>query len=148
MAGSALVPDDFDVPTEFVTPGFRLEPLGPQHNVADHAAWTGSIEHIRGTTGFGKWPPVEGMTLEANLADLQRHADDFAARRGFTYTVLAPETGDVIGCVYLYPSKKPEYDAVLRTWVTADRAELDGTLHATLVEWLESSWPLGTLEHR
>jgi hypothetical protein len=28
-----------------------------------------------------------GMTLEANLADLRRHANDFAQRRGFTYTV-------------------------------------------------------------
>ncbi|WP_405061717.1 hypothetical protein OG474_08715 [Kribbella sp. NBC_01505] len=148
MAESALVPDDFEVPTEFAGPGFRLEPLGPEHNVADHAAWSGSIEHIHATAEMGKWPPAEGMTLEANLGDLQRHADDFAGRRGFTYTVLDPSTDDVIGCVYLYPSRKPEYDAVLRSWVRADRADLDCTLHTAVVDWLESSWPLGTLDHR
>jgi hypothetical protein len=29
------------------------------------------------------------MALEDNLGDLRRHAGDFAARSGFTYTVLA-----------------------------------------------------------
>ncbi|UJW29792.1 hypothetical protein L3Q67_31775 [Saccharothrix sp. AJ9571] len=35
-----------------------FEPLGPQHNRADHAAWTSSIEHIRSTPGYpdGDWP--------------------------------------------------------------------------------------------
>ena len=28
------------------------------------------------------------MTQEENLGDLVRHADDFAKRTGFTYTVL------------------------------------------------------------
>ncbi|MFI6051122.1 hypothetical protein ACIBCO_13665 [Streptomyces violascens] len=32
------------------------------------------------------------MTSQANLLDLQRHADDFARRTGFTYTVI--ETAD------------------------------------------------------
>jgi len=35
-----------------------------------------------------------------NLGDLERHARDFAERRGFTYTVLG--AGEVIGCVYIY----------------------------------------------
>ena len=31
------------------------------------------------------------MTLEENLADLRRHADDFTWRAGFTFTVLDPD---------------------------------------------------------
>lgn len=49
MTEHALVPADFVVPTELITPLFRLEPLGPQHNAADHAAWSAGIEHIRAT---------------------------------------------------------------------------------------------------
>jgi hypothetical protein len=44
-----LVPDGFVVPPPLTTDQFRLEPLGPQHNEVDHAAWTTSIEHIRAT---------------------------------------------------------------------------------------------------
>ena len=92
MTSPELVPVGFEPPTSLATDRFRLEPLGPQHNRADHAAWTSSIEHIRSTPGYpdGRWPPPDGMTLEQNLADLRRHADDFARRVGFTFTVLDP----------------------------------------------------------
>ena len=92
MTSHEFVPVDFDPPTSLATDSFRLEPLGQQHNRADHAAWTSSIEHIRSTPGCseGKWPPPGGMTLEENLSDLRRHADDFTRRTGFTFTVLDP----------------------------------------------------------
>jgi hypothetical protein len=80
VTGSELVPDGFDVPRELVAEQFRLEPLGPQHNERDHAAWTSSIGHIRSTPGFETWdwPPAAGMPLDRNLADLRRHRADRA----------------------------------------------------------------------
>ena len=67
-----------------------LEPLGVEHNESDYDAWSSSIRHILATPGFegSSWP--HEMTLEENRRDLERHADDFAARTGFTYTVLDP----------------------------------------------------------
>src|SRR5271166_2928888 len=64
-----FVPDDFVVPQGLTGPGFRLEPLGPQHNDADHRAWMTSIEHIRATPGFSnwRWPPTDGLSLHENL---------------------------------------------------------------------------------
>jgi len=52
MPEQPFVPSDFVVPRALAADGFRLEPLGPQHNDADHAAWTSSIEHIRATPGM------------------------------------------------------------------------------------------------
>src|SRR6185295_8671575 len=49
MSVRPFVPDEFPVPRTLTNARFRLEPLGPQHNAADHAAWTSSIEHIRAT---------------------------------------------------------------------------------------------------
>lgn len=148
MADQPFVPADFVVPTQLLTPGFRLEPLGPEHNLADHAAWSGSIDHIRATPGFqGSWPPVDGMTLEANLADLQRHADDFAQRSGFTYTVIETGSDDVIGCVYIYPSRRDNQITDVRSWVRADRAELDVALYEAVSTWLATRWPFGTIEY-
>ena len=138
-----FVPADFDPPTSLVTEQFRLEPLGPQHNASDHAAWTSSIEHIRATPGYpdGRWPPLEGMTLERNEADLRRHADDFARRAGFTFTVLDPDDDEVIGCVYLYPSPSEDWDVTVQSWVRADRAELDVPLADAVARWLATDWP-------
>jgi hypothetical protein len=119
-----------------------LEPLGPQHNEADHAAWTSSIEHIRATPGYpdGDWPPIDGMSLEANLADLRRHAEDFAARKGFTFTVLDRVGDEVIGCVYLYPPKR-EGDVIVKSWVRTDRADLDEPLADAVAAWIATEWP-------
>ena len=145
----AFVPAGFAVPDGLTAPSFRLVPLGPEHNLADHAAWSGSIAHIRATPGFqgGSWPPVEGMTLEANRDDLERHARDFAARNGFTYSVLAPDTGDVIGCVYIYPVPEGDHDACALSWVRESRAHLDAPLWRAVSEWLASDWPFDSVEY-
>lgn len=145
-----FVPDGFEPPLMLATEHFRLEPLGPQHNEADLAAWMSSIDRIRATPGYpdGDWPPLEGMTPARNLRDLVRHADDFTARRGFTYTVLDPVDGDVIGCVYLYPSPSPHHDAVAQSWVRADAARLDLPLAEAVTRWFASHWPWDGVDYQ
>ena len=137
----AFVPDDFQPPHGLVADHFLLEPLGPEHNEADHEAWSTSIEHIRATPGFpdGRWP--HPMSLEENRADLERHARDFAARSGFTYTVLDPSDHDVIGCVYIYPDNDGVYDADVTSWVRATRADRDAALRELVSRWLAEAWP-------
>jgi hypothetical protein len=144
-----FVPDDFDVPQGLAGPGFRLEPLGPQHNESDHHAWTSSIEHIRSTPGYpdGRWPPLGGLSLDENLRDLERHANDFARRAGFTYTVV-DEVDRVIGCVYIYPTRSDSRVAEVKSWVSADRAELDPVLHDAVANWLANDWPFTEVEYR
>lgn len=138
----SFVPPDFPVPPGLDGPGFRLEPLGPEHNERDHAAWSTSMEHITATPGFADWGWPVPMSLEENLADLREHAADFAARRGFTYSVLDGDA--VIGCVYIYPDGP---GAAVRSWVTATRAELDTVLWATVSDWLERCWPFETVAY-
>ena len=140
-----FVPTDFTVPEHFVGSDFRLEPLGPDHNGRDHDAWMSSIDHIRATPGFpdGSWPSE--MSLQDNLGDLVRHADDFAHRAGFTYSVL--DGDEVIGCVYIYPSKAADYDALVQSWVRASRAEMDVMLWRTVSAWLLSDWPFAKVDY-
>jgi hypothetical protein len=118
-----FVPRDFDVPRRPETPQFVLEPLGPEHNDQHYDAWTSSMDHIAATPGWGdgRWP--QEMTPDENRADLQRHAEDFRKRTGFTYTVLDPANRDVIGCVYIVP------------------------LWRAVSDWLASDWPFGSVEY-
>ena len=90
------------------------------------------------------------MTLAENLGDLEMHERDFAERSGFTYSVLDPDDGDVIGCLYIYPlrsaddggARKPIAGAAsVLSWVRADRAELDVPLWQAVSAWLEADWP-------
>ena len=145
-----FVPDGFEPPRGLVASGFLLEPLGPRHNAADFDAWSSSMAHIHATPGFegSDWP--HEMSLEQNLGDLELHARDFEQRTGFTYTVLDPANGDVIGCVYIYPvgtddadpgADAATHDASVRSWVRADRAALDEPLWRAVMGWLEAVWP-------
>ncbi len=54
----------------------------------------------------------------------------------------------MIGCVYLYPSRSDDHDTDVRSWVRADRAELDAPLQAAVTTWLSTNWPLGTLNYQ
>jgi hypothetical protein len=87
------------------------------------------------------------MSLAENLSDLERHARDFEQRIGFTYTVLAPDADEVIGCVYIYPARYPRADADVRSWVRADVAELDVELHAAVSRWLAEDWPFAVVDY-
>ena len=155
MNDQLFVPPDFAVPDGLTAGEFRLEPLGPQHNDADYAAWTASIGHIQATPGFAGtgWP--HQMSLAENLRDLERHAQDFAGRRGFTYTVLSTSTGEVIGCVYIYPPRgegpggadASKQQATVRSWVRADHAALDPVLYHAVRAWLERDWPFRSIEY-
>ncbi|MEV7025215.1 N-acetyltransferase [Kitasatospora sp. NPDC093558] len=149
MTINPLVPAEFTVPRTLLAQDFRLEPLGEQHNASDHAAWTSSIEHIRATPGWAgrSWPPSGGMPPEQNLADLRRHAADFANRTGFAYTVLEPGRDEVIGCVYICRDRTDPSVASVSSWVRADRAELDAPLHHAVSTWLATVWPLGEVRY-
>jgi hypothetical protein len=147
----SFVPEDFEVPRELVCEEFRLEPLGPEHNEGDYRAWTSSIAHIRATPGFeGRSWPTPDMTPAENLSDLERHAADFAGRSGFTYTVRAAGSDEIIGCVYIYPPTSGaagDSGADVRSWVSADHAALDVTLYQAVSAWLRSAWPFTVVRY-
>jgi len=55
-----FVPDGFEPPRRLEADAFVLEPLGPEHNESDYAAWTSSMEHIHASPGWAEritgWP--------------------------------------------------------------------------------------------
>jgi hypothetical protein len=145
-----FVPVGFDIPQGLVDAAFILEPLGPQHNDGDYAAWTTSIDHIRATPGFANrtWP--REMPIDKNRGDLEQHAREFAARTGFTYTVLDPVASTVIGCVYIYPPSASDgtgFDASVRSWVRAESAHLDVPLWRAVTAWLARDWPFSRVAY-
>lgn len=137
MSGG-FVPDGFEPPRSFDGPGFRLEPLGPEHNERDHEAWTSSMDHIRSTPGeWGDWP--HAMTLEENLGDMEMHAREFKERSAFTYSIL--DGDEVIGCLYIYPDEGDDSDAHVRSWVRGSRSEMDRVVWRAVARWLAEEWP-------
>lgn len=139
-----LLPADAPVPVPPPHPAFVFEVLGPEHNESDLEAWSTSIGHIHSTPGFHPdgWP-VEAVTREQNLADLNEHRDHHQRRLDFAWTVLDPlEETEVIGCIYVKSDPSGQAEAEARSWVRADRAELDRELRAHLRPWFINAWPI------
>jgi ribosomal protein S18 acetylase RimI-like enzyme len=136
-----FVPLGFQPALHCTIAGFRLEPLGPEHNDSDHAAWMSSIEHIRSLPGYpdGQWP--REMSLADNRSDLERHSRDFLECRGFTYTVL-DSSGTVAGCLYIHPAKDGVHDAAVQSWLRKSEEEREAPFRQAVTDWLlTDAWP-------
>jgi hypothetical protein len=135
-----FVPKEFMVP-ELETKEFRLRMLTVHDVVKDYDAVMTSVDHLKTIWPGGAWP--EGLTFEQNLIDLGWHQKEFQMRRSFAYTVVNPSESLVLGCVYIDPTRKRGYDAVVYLW--ARQSELAGGLEARLFasvkEWLANKWP-------
>jgi hypothetical protein len=135
-----LVPADFPVPAKLETAEFRLRMLAVSDVVKDYDAVMSSTAHLQAVFG-GKWP--EGMSLEENLVDLGWHHKEFKRRTSFAYTVVAPDESRVLGCVYINPTRKRGYDAVVSLWARASELEkgLEARLEAAVKAWIAKEWP-------
>ena len=136
-----FVPDDFEIPAGLETPEFRLRMLTVNDVVKDFEAVVTSAEHLKQVFPGGTWP--DGLTLEQDLIDLGWHQKEFQKRTSFAYTVVTPSESRVLGCVYIYPAQKREYDAVVFLW--ARQSELAGGLEQRLTQavkdWIAREWP-------
>ena len=63
---------------------------------------------------------------------MQNEQRRFEARESFAYAVLTPDEQVELGCVYVYPSSKKGFSAVIRLWVTED--QFDASFDSTLAE--------------
>ena len=137
-----LVPDGFDVPKLVQTDRLRLRPLTIHDAVRDFDAVVTSEERLRTVyEPGGDWP--SGLTLEQNIIELGWHQTEFQLRTSFAYTVVSHDETEVLCCVYIYPSRKDEYDAQITLWIRQSRVDegLDQHLFDTVEPWIAEVWP-------
>jgi hypothetical protein len=138
-----FVAEDFVVPQRIEQGTYVLRPLTTADVEHDYEAVMSSKERLRRIfREHDKWP-AENMTLQDNYRDLERHQSDFEQRQGFTYTMETPAGDRCLGCVYIYPCPRGEYDAQVYYWVR-DSVKAQGVeeeLGAFLRQWLHQVWP-------
>jgi hypothetical protein len=137
-----LVPGDFIVPERLAGDGFHLRRLGIADVAKDYAAVMESQQRLIGFMEPGStWPA--GLTLEENLVDLGWHQREFTLRHSFAYTVMNDAEERCLGCCYIYPSDREQFEAMIFYWVREAeyKTGLDARLGGLLRAWIAETWP-------
>lgn len=138
-----LVPADFDVPTVIENEYFRIRTLTVNDVVKDYDAVMSSLDHLQGVFGpESSWPSPD-LTFEQDLIDLGWHQKEFQIRSSFAYTVVSLDEERVLGCLYIHPTNRGDFDAEITMWVRADVVDdgYDVILFETVKQWVEDDWP-------
>lgn len=144
------------IPGGLRTSEFVLRPIVADDAELDYAAVIETREHLR-LWEQSTWP-ADDFTVEANREDLvgleQRHRE----HRAYTFTVLTPDGGESLGCVYVFPTSAAflakstvtavgdddwaDVDAVVYFWVRLRGMEsgVDARLLVALRDWFSSAW--------
>jgi len=136
-----FVPDTFLVPEQLIHEHFVLKPLKAIHAELDYQAVMSSVDHLTGVIGRRDWPG--DLTLEEDRVALAGHEWEFENRTGFVYTVMNMAETEVIGCVYIYPSRLDDFDTEVVLWVTENEFDkgTDKVLFDAVALWLDTMWP-------
>ena len=142
-----FVPSDFEIPLGLKNEKFLLKPLSVDFAEKDYEAIMSSAQHIRGVFG-NEWPSSD-LTFKEELTSLKLHQKDAKNREAFAYTVLNQKETKCLGCIYLYPSHKTEFGAVVFLWVIESEVinGLDEFLFSTVKKWIKEKWPFGKVTY-
>ena len=140
--GKSFIPADFIVPDTLQNEHFRIRMLTVNDVVKDYDAVMTSIEHIKKMYPTSSWP-TKDLTLEQDLIDLGWHQKEFQRRSSFAYTVVSLDETRVLGCIYINPTTKGDYDADIDMWVRASEVDngLDSVLFDSVKKWISEKWP-------
>ena len=144
-----FVPSDFKIPDTLENKYFRIRMLTVNDVVKDYDAVMTSIDHLRGVFGpISKWPSKD-LTLEQDLIDLGWHQKEFQRRSSFTYTVVTLDESKVIGCLYIFPTNKSDFNASITMWVRTSvlDAGLDTILFNSVKQWISREWPFNKVAY-
>jgi hypothetical protein len=137
-----FIPDDFVVPSGFITDKIKARKLTVHDTLKDYDAVMESIGHLQGVFGeLSSWPRPD-FSLEDDFIDIGWHQTEFRMRKSFAYTVMSPDESKCLGCFYIYPPQSDEFDAEVYMWVR--KSEFDKGLDPVLekeVRVFMKQWP-------
>ncbi len=129
-----FTPDTFAAPGPPALAGYVWNILEPEILRPDYQALLD--RDGRSGTAINSMP-------EEDYGELKRHRWEFQHHTAFAYGVLSPDRQEEFGCVYINPSPKEGYDAVVRLWVTKQGAAagLEPKLEKAVRAWIAAKWP-------
>ena len=145
---NSFVPKNAIVPKGINTEMYNVRMLTVNDLIKDYDAVMSSTNHLKGVFGPNDdWPT--GLTIEENLIDLGWHQKEFQKKSSFAFTVMSLDETECLGCMYIYPSDNPSYDAIIIMWVRQSEVPngLDEILFSIVKKWIQEKWPFNKVAY-
>ena len=147
MSDKRFLPVDFPLPALEVPGKWKIKPLGRDDLERDYAAIMSSIDHLR-DGGFMldpargiDWPSPTWSKDEAMLGLAHDELGNLG-RFWMCLAVISPDDSEEYGCIYVWPSFKAGWDAMVMMWTSAARyEELDAKLWEWTKAWVTRTFP-------
>lgn len=138
-----FVPPDFEAPERLEGDGFVLKPLTIDDAVKDYDAVMTSVDTIRDTYWRAPGWPADDLSLWQNVIDLAWHTKERQFKTSFAYIPVTLDGTVELGCLYIDPSAKEDFDADVQMWVRSSESAtgFDDLLFRTVKAWIEEAWP-------
>lgn len=130
---------------------WHIERLQPDHNRDYFEAHQNSSAMLRDTLGWD-WPGSKA-SAERNLDTMEFHHQQHEDGEAFSYVLLTPEEGALVGAVFVAPVQarpdlpefeQDEYTAEVTFWLNEAGQNHDAAsdLLGDVFQWLEQEWEL------
>ena len=143
--GKINLPSNFNAPENYKTDEFYFAVLEPSITEIDYQAVMSSRKNLRKIFSANDAWPSDSMTIEENTQDLIRHESEFRQKKAFAYSVFTTNKNEYIGCVYIKPKIKNDFDCEVYLWVKDSRNALDQKLFQEIKKWLLGYWNLNAV---
>lgn len=138
---NSFVPPDFKPPVAFENEHFHFRALS--HNnlymVENHKMNT--YDHLpERVPHMGAWhrldiPMADDLIGHAYYDRVPQISDSFV------YPVLKNGEGNMIGSIYIRPSRNAEYDAQITMWLRTSDNQINDVFVETVKSWIRKEWP-------
>jgi hypothetical protein len=136
-----LVPSDFMAPTTFGGETFRVEPLSYYNMIQEYAAVEKSGKNIAMRLRKHE-ADYRGYEVQKEVIEIGWHMAERRRRHCFAYAIMSPDHKRCLGALYVNPTKKRDYDALVLMWTVPDAPEgLDVEVYESLKKWIDTRWP-------
>lgn len=142
-----LVPENFSVPAHVELPNIQLQKVNPAYAEQDYKALMAARLQIRQALGTD-WP-ADNLTLAENKASLLNDLSAFNQKTNFTYHLFAPESGRLIGCLYISQSGISQSHAAVYYWLVpdVDQSSMHLAIRTDIKKWIETRWPFKRVDY-
>jgi len=144
----SFLPNGFAVPDDVAFEAWRMVLLTMDHTRLDYEAYMSNIDHLRGVLGpdFETWPNKD-LTPRLALADLGWCEWMHHHKSCFSYGIFAPDMSREVGCLYVSPSKRADYDAEICFWFVEELSAegVEERFMDFARTWLAKTWPFARI---